>query len=147
MPKKFNSLAVRHHEQFINDTNEKHGSSYKHNEEESKKNNLVQSNKLRNSLLHSLVIVFLALTLSLAVSYVFVKYNYFSNPAYVMFYLFVGAFTILAVTLWQIGNAETASGQWLHERVHNWLFNTGYTVGTFFLGLGGGIDGFASILP
>ena len=147
MPKKFNSLAVQHHEQYINKVNKKYGSNYMHDKSKSAKGNLLQSEKLRKNLFNSLVIVFISLALSLMFSYALFKSNYFSSPIHVMFYLFTGAFTILAVTLWQIGNAESASGQLLHEKVHNWIFNAGYTVGTFFLGLGGGIDGFNSILP
>ena len=146
MPKAFNSMAVTHHENLIKKYVKRGGPSHEHNKDDLAAKNLLQASKLRRSLVSSLVVVFVALLSSLILSYLFVKYSYFSTPPFVLTYLFIGAFTILAVTLWQIGNSESASGEWLHEKVHNWVFKSIYTLGTFFLGLGGGVDAFSTIL-
>ncbi len=147
IPSAFNSMAVKHHQQFIDEANKNRGwSPNKANSEELSSGNLKQSSKLRASFFESIFIVLVTFFISFSFSYIFVKFNYFSSNAHVMAYLFTGAFIILAVTLWQIGNAASASGELLHEKVHNWLFKITYTIGTFFLGLGGGVDGFQSIL-
>ena len=139
-------MAVMHHEKLIKEHIKKGAPNKEYDNNELSKINLVQASKLRKSLLTSLTVVFITLLLSLGTSYIFVKYNYLSSQLFILIYLFIGAFTILAVTLWQIGNAETASGEWLHEKVHTWVFKSIYTIGTFFLGLGGGIDVISSML-
>jgi hypothetical protein len=57
----------------------------------------------------------------------------------------LGGFTLLGATLWQIGEAASASGEWLAEKVHNWLFKSFYMIGTYLLGWAISWDGLSKL--
>ena len=149
MPKSFNRLAVEYHEQYVIETKTKYGGVWiEFNKEESAKNNLKQASRLRLTLLESAGIVFVAMGASILVAYLVIKLWCWSNPLLIMSLQLVGGFIILGVTLWEISSAASASGEWLAEKVHNWVFRLLYSLGTFFLGVGVGIDAFANtIMP
>lgn len=149
MPKRFNKLSVEYHKYYINESKRKYGgASTGFNISESKKNNAAQAVLLRQSLLVSLGAVSIALILSIITSYYFVCCKILVSPLAIMALQWTGGFIILGATLWEIGNARSACGEWLAEKVHKWIFRILYIFGTFLLGVGVGIDGISNtILP
>lgn len=138
-PTRFNRRAVQHHERYVKKTK---GASAEFDRQDSERNNREQVRLLRSSFFRSLWYVFWALALAIFSGFVLARV--FDAPlqwALAVLQLF-GAFMLLGATLWQIGEAASASEQWLAEKVHNWLFKSFYIIGTYLLGCALSWDGF-----
>lgn len=137
-PKRFNRAAVEYHKAKWT----RHPVPF--DEAQFTKNNIEQAAALRRMFVGSLGIVLAALLAALFLGY-FAKLYIGTPSAFVIMGLqLFGAFMLLGATLWQIRpEVESASRQWLAEKVHNDLFNMLYVAGTFFIGLAASWDGFA----
>lgn len=141
-PGRFNELAVQYHQHYVEEIKKRYGGApTEFDRQESQRNNREQAARLRTAFIRSLSYVFWALVL--AVLSGIISARVFGIPqqlALVVLQLF-GAFMLLGATLWQIGEAASASGGWLAEKVHNWMFMSFYVIGTYLLGWAVSWDG------
>jgi hypothetical protein len=142
-PERFRREAVEYHERYVADLKANNGGNpAPFDRAESEKNNSAQATAMRQAFFDAFRKVLIAL-LGAVVLGAFAQ-RYLGSPhVYVTMGLqLVGAFMTLGATLWQIGDAASASRAWLAERVHNWLFQSLYVAGTFMLGLATSWDAF-----
>lgn len=145
-PARFNKTAVRYHEQYVEETKKHYGGApIPFDRQESVRNNQNQVALLRASLFRSLVHVFLSLAAAVISAFVAAKAIGAVSPAVSVVLQMLGAFMLLGATLWQIGEAASACGEWLAEKVHNFLFRFLYGFGTYLLGFAICWDGLAKL--
>ena len=145
-PARFNKAAVQYHEQYVEESKKRYGGAptpFDH--QESLKNNQRQATLLRASLFRSLFHVFLSLAVSLISAIEAEKFFGAISPTVSVVLQMLGAFILLGATLWQIGNAASACGEWLAEKIHNFLFRLLYCFGTYLLGFAICWDGVAKL--
>lgn len=134
-PERFEKVAVRYHEHYVEEAKKRYGGApVEFDRQESAKNNKNQVEILRASLFRALSYVFLALAAAVITAAVAIQLYGAPSPWATVALQLVGAFMLLGATLWQIGKAASACGEWLAEKVHNWLFRFLYSVGTYLLG-------------
>ena len=145
-PARFNKAAVQYHEQYVEETKKRFGGAptpFDH--QESFRNNQNQAILLRTSLFKSLFHVFLSLAVSLISALAAVKFIGAISPVISVVLQMLGVFILLGATLWQIGEAASACGEWLAEKIHNFLFRLLYCFGTYLLGFAICWDGVAKL--
>lgn len=145
-PARFNKTAVQYHEQYVEEMKKRHGGApTQFDRQESARNNEHQVVLLRASLFRSLVHVFLSLAAAVISALAAIKCIGAVSPIISVVLQMLGAFMLLGATLWQIGEAASASGEWLAEKVHNFLFRFLSDFGTYLLGFATCWDGFAKL--
>ena len=145
-PERFSELAVQYHEQYVAEIKKwRGGAPTEFDRQESHKSNREQAALLRTSFFRSLRYVFWALLFAVLSGVVSAQVFGIPQPLVTVLLQLLGAFMLLGATLWQIGEAASASGGWLAEKVHNWLFKSFYVIGTYLLGWAISWDGFCKL--
>ena len=132
-PNRFVRIAIAYQGAYIAEINRPYGSNYSHPTEEFSKNCQRQMTSLRFSLFQSFCWVFFVLAAA-AITSACAQFFFGAPRALLTLSLqLAGALILFGATIWQIGNAASASGEWLAEKVQNWLFRTLSGIGTYFL--------------